>query len=146
MTKSNTYIKSPLNYVGGKFKLLPSILPLIPTDLNVFYDLFGGGFNVGINVDAERIVYNDINVPVVRLIKHLYEHDTDSMLYMIDDLIELFKLSKENSDGFLRLRNYYNNGNKDPITFYTLICYAFNYQIRFNKQGEYNMPFGKKQK
>ncbi len=69
MTKSNTYIKSPLNYVGGKFKLLPSIIPLIPTDLNVFYDLFGGGFNVGINVEAERIVYNDINEPVSRMLK-----------------------------------------------------------------------------
>ena len=24
------YIKSPLNYVGGKYKLLPQILPLFP--------------------------------------------------------------------------------------------------------------------
>ena len=24
-----------------------------------------------------------------------------------------------------------------------MICYAFNYQIRFNQNGKYNMPFGK---
>ena len=24
-----------------------------------------------------------------------------------------------------------------------MICYAFNYQIRFNQSGKYNMPFGK---
>lgn len=38
-----TYIKSPLNYVGGKFKLLPEIIPLFPTNINTFVDLFGGG-------------------------------------------------------------------------------------------------------
>ena len=27
------YIKSPLNYVGGKYKLLPQILPLFPKTL-----------------------------------------------------------------------------------------------------------------
>ena len=26
-------IKSPLNYTGGKFKLLPQILPLFPLDM-----------------------------------------------------------------------------------------------------------------
>ena len=26
---------------------------------------------------------------------------------------------------------------------YTLICYSFNNQIRFNSKGDYNMPFGK---
>lgn len=27
--------------------------------------------------------------------------------------------------------------------FYSMLTHAFNYQIRFNKQGEYNMPFGR---
>lgn len=40
-------------------------------------------------------------------------------------------------------REEYNTGIKDPIKFYTLLCYAFNNQIRFNSKGEYNMPFGK---
>ena len=45
-------IKSPLNYIGGKYKLLPQILPLMPDNIKVFVDLFGGGFNVGINIDS----------------------------------------------------------------------------------------------
>lgn len=49
----NEYTKSPLNYVGGKFKLLPQIIPLFPTNINKFFDLFGGGFNVGINVASQ---------------------------------------------------------------------------------------------
>ena len=39
----NSYIKSPLNYVGGKYKLLNEIIPLFPNDINTFVDLFGGG-------------------------------------------------------------------------------------------------------
>lgn len=35
--KKEDLIKSPLNYVGGKFKLLPQILPLFPDSINTFY-------------------------------------------------------------------------------------------------------------
>lgn len=48
----NRYIKSPLNYTGGKYRLLDRILPAFPRDYCRFVDLFAGGFNVGINVDA----------------------------------------------------------------------------------------------
>lgn len=65
------------------------------------------------------------------------------MLRDIDSCIKKYNLSKENKDGFLNLRKDYNEGERAPIRFYTLICYAFNYQIRFNRDGEYNMPFGK---
>ena len=37
-----SYIKSPLNYVGGKYKLLPQIVPLFPEKIHTFIDLFGG--------------------------------------------------------------------------------------------------------
>ena len=49
------YIKSPLNYVGGKYKLLDQIIPLFPSDIDTFVDLFAGGFNVGINVKAKKL-------------------------------------------------------------------------------------------
>lgn len=55
---SDNYIKSPLNYVGGKFKLLPQIMPLFPENISTFVDLFSGGANVGINVEASTIVFS----------------------------------------------------------------------------------------
>ena len=137
------YIKSPLNYVGGKYKLLKEILPLFPDKINTFVDLFGGGFNVGINVNAEHIVYNDLEEHVVELLDYLSNNETEKLLSEIDVLIEKYNLSKENAEGFNQLREYYNEENNSPIVFYTMICYAFNYQIRFNQNGKYNMPFGK---
>ena len=41
------YIKSPLNYVGGKYKILDQIIPKFPKYIHTFVDLFGGGFGFG---------------------------------------------------------------------------------------------------
>ena len=138
----NKYIKSPLNYTGGKFKLLPQIIPLLPQNINTFVDLFGGGFNVGINVEADNIIYNDLSPQVTQMLKYFKKNSLEDMLKQIENWINEYKLSKTNQEGFLEFRLFYNN-NKNPLALYTLICYAFNYQIRFNKVGNYNMPFGK---
>lgn len=138
------YIKSPLNYVGGKYKLLNQIIPLFPNDIDVFVDLFGGGFNVGINVNAEIVIYNDSITQLTELLKYFYLNNIEDILHKIDKIISEYKLDKDNPDGYLQLREYYNNENKDPVVLYTLICYAFNNQMRFNSKGEFNMPFGKR--
>jgi DNA adenine methylase len=136
------YIKDPLNYMGGKYKLLPQILPLFPDDIEVFYDLFGGGFNVGINTKAKRHVYNDTLEPLVTLLRRLYVAPLELTLCTIDKYIETYQLSDTNKEGYLRLRQDYNQ-RQCPFMFYTLIAHSFNHQIRFNKKGEFNMPFGK---
>ena len=143
MKITDKYIKSPLNYVGGKYKLLSQIIPRFPQKISTFVDLFGGGFNVGVNVTAEHIIYNDICKPVVELLDYIKAHDISELLTEIDTYINQYNLTKENREGFLTLRDDYNKGNKTPIKFYVLLCYAFNNQIRFNSKGDYNMPFGK---
>ena len=144
-TIKHEYIKSPLNYVGGKYKLLSQILPLFPKNIDTFIDLFGGGFNVGINVPAKEIIYNDLSLSVVQILEYIYKNKTDKILSEIDKIVESYDLSKINKPGYLKLRVYYNKSVfKSPIILYTLICYAFNNQIRFNSKGEFNMPFGER--
>lgn len=48
----DSYIKSPMNYTGGKYKILNDIIPSFPSGIKNFVDLFAGGLNVGINVNA----------------------------------------------------------------------------------------------
>ena len=50
-------IQSPLNYTGGKYKLLPQILPLFPKEIDCFVDLFCGGCNVGINRNCNKKIW-----------------------------------------------------------------------------------------
>ena len=66
-----TYIKSPLNYIGGKHKILNQIIPLFPNNIRCFVDLFAGGCNVGINVNAEKIIFNDNLIYLIDLYKKL---------------------------------------------------------------------------
>lgn len=134
-------IKSPLNYTGGKFKLLPQILPLFPADIKTFVDVFGGGFNVGINVDSDCVIYNELDSRVCDIIRGI--KDGENNITNIENIIEKYNLSKTNKDGFLDLRQHYNkdNLNRTWINLYTLLCYGFNNQIRFNSKGEYNIPF-----
>lgn len=156
------YIKSPLNYVGGKYKLLKQIIPLFPNDINMFIDLFGGGFNVGINVKANKIIYNDTCKQVVDLLNHFNNNDSEYIHNQIIKTITNYGLSRSDLHGYeeygcnsnnglgeynktkyFKLREDYNN-NPDWIKFYTLITCSFSNQIRFNSKGQFNMPYGKR--
>ena len=136
------FLKSPLNYVGGKYKLLPQLLEYFPKEINTFVDMFSGGFNVGINVDSKKTICNDINSFIIDLYKELYKEPINNVLGHIQNRIDEYGLSKENEEGFKKFRIYYNK-TKNPIDLYTLSCYSFNYQFRFNNDKEYNNPFGR---
>jgi adenine-specific DNA-methyltransferase len=136
------YLKSPLNYIGGKYKLLPQIMPLFPREIGTFVDLFSGGCNVGINVNAEKVICNDINKKIIDMFSLFRNLPTEEILERIENSIAEFNLTKENEQGFVDFRNYYNKSG-DPIDLYTLTCYSFNYQFRFNNNLEYNNPFGR---
>lgn len=141
-TNKHKYIKSPTNYIGGKYKLLSQLLPQFPKNINTFVDLFAGGCNVGINVNADKVIFNDINSIIIDLFKLFQNTPIDELLAQIDSIINEYSLSKTNEKGYKKLREHYNHTHK-LIDLYTLSCYSFNYQFRFNNKHEYNNPFGK---
>ena len=53
----NKFIKSALNYTGGKYKLLPQIIPQFSKDYDRFIDLFAGGATVSANISFFDIFY-----------------------------------------------------------------------------------------
>ncbi|MCL2045966.1 MAG: Dam family site-specific DNA-(adenine-N6)-methyltransferase [Oscillospiraceae bacterium] len=136
------YLKSPLNYIGGKYKILPQILSIFPDKIDTFVDLFAGGCNVGINVNAKKIICNDLNSKIIEMYNAFLQIDTEEILNHIENRIAEYSLSKDNEDGFRKFRNHYNDS-KNPLDLYTLTCFSFNYQFRFNNNLEYNNPFGR---
>lgn len=133
---------SPMNYIGGKAKLLPQLLPHFPDKIDTFYDVFAGGGNVCVNANANKVVINDLNHYVIDILEKFYTNDTDSLLKQIHAYIDEYGLSKSNKEAFVQFRKDY-NAKPNPVMLYTLICYSFNYQFRFNNNHEYNNPFGK---
>ncbi len=142
--KGKFYTKSPLNYIGGKYKLLPQIMELFPSEIGTMVDLFCGGGDVTANVLAERIFANDINNFVIGIFQKLQELKAGEAIAQIDKLIKEYQLSKTNKSGYEALRKHYNESiEKNPIELFTLVCYSFNHQFRFNSAHEFNNPFGK---
>lgn len=143
--KDNPLYISPLNYIGGKYEVLPMIKDNLPKKINCFYDLFGGGSTVGINVDAKKIVYNDINW-IVRDLLEKITHDSFFKTYdYIEKTIKKYNLEKGNKNSYLNFRNHYNSldkGSRNPLDLYLLICFGFEHQIRFNSKLEFNNPCG----
>ena len=86
------YIKSPTNYIGGKYKLLPQIMPLFPSNIDNFVDLFAGGFNVGINTKANRIIANDVCTQIVDLYKYIQSNKLNHCIDKIKTLIKKYIL------------------------------------------------------
>ena len=159
--------QSPLNYTGGKFKLLPQILPLFPQDIHIFVDLFCGGGDVGTSVQCDYVHFNDIDRNVIGILSAFHALSREEIVQYIHSLIHQFSLSDVSTNGYA----YYNcdsskglgNYNREPfnrlkahfnqlqqrdyhyyILLYVLVIYSFNNQIRFNRQGQFNLPVGKR--
>ncbi|PID89641.1 MAG: DNA adenine methylase [Bacteroidia bacterium] len=135
-------IKSPLNYIGGKFRLLSQILPLFPNKIDNFIDLFAGGCNVGINVDAEKIFFNDNLTFLIEMYQMFQDTELNQIINHIENRITEFDLSQTNEQAYKAMRNLYNQ-EKNPLDLFVLIAYSFNHQIRFNNSHEFNNPFGR---
>ena len=136
---------SPLNYIGSKSKMVSFIKKNIPNKYNIFIDAFGGGFNVGININTHRIIYNDINHFVCNLVASFKFNDTYQYILYLKRIIKKFNLEKENFKSYNKIRNYYNSlplNKRDPRLLYAVILYGYNQQIRFNGDHDFNNPVG----
>ena len=166
LNDNSNFAKSPLNYTGGKFKLLPQLDSVFPKEIDTFVDFFCGGGNVAVNSNAKKIIAIDKETKLIRVLELFKKYNYMDIINKLDLIIEKYNLSntyknsyefygedssnglgKYNKQHYLKLREDY-NGMKDSIKrdfmFLTLIIYSFNHQIRFNSNGEYNMPVGKR--
>lgn len=160
-------IQSPLNYTGGKFKLLPQILPIFPKNIGRFFDFFCGGCNVAINANSDEVFCIDTNRNLIYLYQTFQNIDKNTIFKWIYDIISEYGLSlvskygyefyncesskglgKYNKEAFMTLRNDFNKCKildyRYYIMLYVIIVYSFNNQIRFNSKGEFNLPVGKR--
>lgn len=135
-------IKSPLNYIGGKTKILDQILPLFPKEIDNFIDLFAGGCNVGINVNANKVYFNDNLTYLIEMYQIFQENELETTFSHIENRVNEFELSLTNEEGYKKMRKKYNE-QKKPLDLFVLIAFSFNHQIRFNNNHKFNNPFGR---
>ncbi|MBP5457652.1 MAG: Dam family site-specific DNA-(adenine-N6)-methyltransferase [Paludibacteraceae bacterium] len=144
-----SFVVSPMNYMGGKKKLLPTLVEHFPKDITVFIDLFCGGATVGINAEAGYVLFNDNIVPLIEMYKYMKNNSVEDCLRYIDSVIEAWGLTQneEDKDKYYAFRESYNStpvSERNPLDLFVLMAYSFNNQIRFavNKNWKFNIPFG----
>src|SRR3989338_5648871 len=101
-------IRSPLNYIGGKYKILDQILPLFPSKINRFVDIFAGGCNVGINANANKVYFNDNLVFLIEMYKAFKKNSLNCTIEHLESKIHKYNLSLTNEEGYKKIRSDYN--------------------------------------
>lgn len=163
----NQILRSPLFYVGDKYKLIKEISSYFPSEIEKFVEPFVGGGSVFMNIDAKKFYLNDIDANIIELHKFLCKlaNKQPKFFHQIENLIFKYGLSysyKEdcipielkrqykktyfavyNKKAYEQMRTDFNNSPKpDLYILYLLLIYGFNRMLRFNKNGNFNLPVG----
>lgn len=167
MAEKTSFVRSPLFYVGDKYKLLPQLTQLFPKEFNRIIEPFVGGGSIFLNIDAEEVIVNDLdsNVIAIHNLLHSQGEAMDNFISRFTNLARSYGLScshegdlvpedirakfpktyfaQLNRSGFTKLKEKYNNSKeRDVIELYALMIYGFNRMLRFNREGNYNIPVG----
>lgn len=145
-------IVSPLNYMGGKKKLLSRLLDVFPNDVDTFVDLFCGGATVGVNSSCRNVLFNDAMKPIMDMYKYMYSNSVDECISYIDGVISEWGLTSEacGRDAYVEFRDECYNAlpydRRHPLDIMVLMSHSFNNQIRFsvNRDWKFNIPFGER--
>ncbi len=164
---SEKILRSPFFYIGDKYKLIKEIRQYFPQEIDAFIEPFVGGGSVFMNVRANEYYLNDIDSYVIKLHRHLskYANNPDKLFALIDELVYYYGLSRSykediiphelkrvfkktyfaqfNKEAYIKMRADFNQSSRKNMTLlYLLIIYGFNRMLRFNKNGDFNLPVG----
>ncbi|AII14107.1 putative adenine-specific DNA methyltransferase [Campylobacter iguaniorum] len=159
-------IRSPLFYVGDKYKLMEELQKLFPKKIDRFIEPFVGGGSAFLNTQANVYLLNDIDQNIIKIHKFLLSFANqpnklfDDIFAMInsydlscsylgktapDDMKKMYiktYYAKFNKQSYQNLKNDFNKNKNQILLLYILLIYGFNHMIRFNKLGDFNLPVG----
>ena len=164
--KKEISYRSPLFYVGHKYKLMPEIKKYLPSYINTYVEPFVGGGSSFLNVHAKKYLVNDIDQNIINIHQMLFDNSNNKDLFFkkIFNEINKYGLScsynghlvpeemkikykktyyaKYNKDNYIKIRDDFNKNKKDILKLYILLIYGFNHMTRFNSRGDFNLPVG----
>ncbi|MDE7157109.1 MAG: DNA adenine methylase, partial [Lachnospiraceae bacterium] len=134
--KTKDIIPSALNYTGGKYKLLPQILPCFPKDADKVADMFCGGCNVGINLECNKVLFNDRNEYLIGMLEMFRRLSKEEIFDRIYKMIQKYQLSMVCEKGY----EYYNCNSSDGLGSYNrkgFISLRKDFNTKEEKDAEY---------
>lgn len=129
-----------LKWAGGKFKLMDDIRKHLPKGKRLVEPFVGAG-SVFLNTDYPSYLLCDINQDLIGLYKIVQSQPED----YIRAAKALFCDEMNNKEAYYDIRKRF-NATRDPFSravyFLYLNRHGFNGLCRYNRKGEFNVPFG----
>lgn len=150
-------LNSPIRWAGSKKKILNEMLNAFKPNKENYIECFLGSAVVLINVlkNNDKLNYknfyvNDINSNIINFYK-LLQKKPDYLIRHISELAKVYNSynGSEKEKYYYDLREQFNeekDQDNKSILFYFLMKTGFNGVYRENKNGKFNVPFGRKEK
>ncbi|NOZ24256.1 MAG: Dam family site-specific DNA-(adenine-N6)-methyltransferase [Planctomycetes bacterium] len=136
----------PIKSQGIKTKLVPWIQALVPEVDGRWVEPFLGTGVVAFNSGFDKALLSDTNPHIIRFYQQVKEgriRSASARRYLEEEGKKLRTAGNNGYDHFNVVKNRF-NANHDPLDFLFLSRAGFNGMMRFNKKGEWNIPFCKK--
>lgn len=152
-----------LKYRGGKRREIPNFRNLIPQNYETYIEPFLGGGAVFFEISPAHAIINDINEPLITFynqvanqypllmtelnqLHHIYEAN-ETEYARLKELHPDERVPNNNESLYYQLRDMYNgvipSQFLDATLYYFINKTAYSGMIRYNAQGQYNVPFGR---
>jgi len=136
----------PIKSQGIKTKLVPWIKVILPNIKGKWIEPFLGTGVVAFNMGFKTALLNDTNPHIIKLYQEIQNGTITPQIVKSYLEKEGEMLKKAGDNGYDHFRLIKNRFNKNPnsLDFIFLSRAGFNGMMRFNKKGEWNIPFCKK--
>lgn len=147
-------VKTPLKWVGSKVRIMPQLRDHLPEGKRLV-EPFAGSCAVMMNTDYDEYLIADLNPDLVNLYK-VMAYYTDAFLNELDLMFSAGALGDLESRAayYYAIREAFNLSGKAigsesveaAVRFMYLNRHCFNGLCRYNRRGQFNVPFGKYKK
>lgn len=141
---NNKIAVPPLKIQGIKTKLIPLISQYaVLNNSTTWIEPFMGSGVVGFNIAPKNAIFADTNPHIIDFYTQIQKGVITP--YSVRSYLEQEgqKLKKGDTAYYIEVRNRFNE-NHDPLDFLFLNRSCFNGMMRFNKNNDFNVPYGHK--
>lgn len=138
MTSYYTNAKPILKWAGGKTQLLSSLLPKVPNTYNRYIEPFLGGGAMFFAMQPKAAIIADSNPELINMYRQVANK--------VNEVINYLKTYENTEEAFYEIRKQ-DWSELSPVEAAARTIYlnhtCFNGLYRVNKQGQFNVPYGK---
>lgn len=151
-----------LKYRGGKSREIPKFLSYVPDDFNRYVEPFFGGGALYFYLEPDNAIINDLNTKLMMFYQQLRDRYS-LMRRQLDKIQKIYernqscyraakstfpeeRVPNDNETFYYEMRELFNRPDKtylEGVVYFFINKTAYSGMIRYNSQGEYNVPFGR---